>query len=59
MDAVAAVVMGEVDQLAQLLTGRVKELALRYAVPMPEIMKNVDDLSAKVDAQLKKMGLVW
>jgi hypothetical protein len=50
MDALAASVTGEVDHLSQALTGRVKDLAERYAVPMPAITENVDELSAKVEA---------
>lgn len=37
MDALETAVRGEVDRLSQQLTGRVKELAERYAEPMPEI----------------------
>jgi type I restriction enzyme M protein len=59
MDALAAAVAGEVDRLSQMLTGRVKELAGRYAVPMPAITANVEKLSIKVDAHLKRMGFVW
>lgn len=59
MDTLAAGVTGEVDRLSQALTGRVKELALRYAVPMHVTTEKVEELSAKVDAHLKKMGFVW
>jgi type I restriction enzyme M protein len=59
MDALASAVSGEVDRLSQVLTGRVKELALRYAVPMPAIANNVERLSIKVDTHLKQMGFVW
>jgi type I restriction enzyme M protein len=59
MDALAAAVMGEVDRLSQMLTGRVKQLALRYAVPVPTIIGDVENLSTKVDGHLKKMGFVW
>ena len=59
MDALAAAVSGEVDRLSQVLTGRVQELALRYAVPAPAIASKVEALSVKVDAHLKRMGFVW
>ena len=59
MEALVAAVMGEADRLSQSLTGRVKELALRYAVPMPAITKNVAELNAKVEAHLRKMKFVW
>ena len=59
MDALAAAVAREVDRLSEMLTGRVKELALRYAVPLPAITDKVEEFSTKVDAHLKTMGFVW
>ena len=50
-------VEGEVQRLTQQLAGRVKELEERYARPMPVIEREVEALSEKVDAHLKKMGL--
>ena len=44
---------------AEGLTGRVKELAERYATPLPQIAEEVETLSDKVDTHLKKMGFVW
>lgn len=49
-------ILGEVDRLSQTLAGRVKELAERYAKPMPEIVEEVEDLKKKVEGHLKKMG---
>ena len=57
--ALAAAVQGELDRVSQALTGRVKELAERYAAPLPEIAEEVDTLSAKVDAHLEGMGFAW
>jgi len=59
MRGLVEAVTGEVDRLSQGLTGRVKELALRYAVPMSAITGNVVELSTKVAAHLKTMGFVW
>jgi type I restriction enzyme M protein len=59
MDALALAVAGEVDRLSHRLASRVKELAERYAIPMPVITHNVEELSAKVDGHFKKMGFVW
>jgi type I restriction enzyme M protein len=39
--------------------GRVKELAERYAAPLPQIAEDVEALSAKVDAHLERMGFAW
>jgi len=38
---------------------RVKTLEERYAEPLPTLVDDVATLSAKVDENLKKMGLVW
>ncbi len=59
IDGLSAAVTGEVDRMSQMLTGRIRELALRYAVPMPAIKSNVEELSASVDEHLKKMGFTW
>jgi type I restriction enzyme M protein len=59
MGTLAAVVQSELNRVSQALTGRVKELAERYAVPMPIIVGKVDELTMKVDTHLKEMGFVW
>jgi type I restriction enzyme M protein len=41
------------------LTGRISELAARYATPLPRLTEEVETLSARVDVHLKKMGAVW
>ncbi len=56
MAAIEGVLRSEIDQLSQKLAGRIKELALRYEEPLPQINDEVKKLSAKVDANLKKMG---
>lgn len=56
MDEMSLRVLGEVDRLSHTLAGRVKELAERYAEPMPEIVKNVNALKEKVESHLSKMG---
>ena len=55
----AAAVQGELDRVSQTLTGRIRELAERYATPMPQITAEVATLAARVDEHLKKMGAVW
>ena len=49
-------VKGEMDRISQRLTGRIKELAERYATPLPTLVTETETLSRKVDAHLKKMG---
>jgi len=41
------------------LTGRIRQLAERYATPVPQLTDEVAALAAKVDGHLKKMGAVW
>jgi len=56
MDELSARVLDEVDHLSQTLAGRVKELAERYAEPLPEIAQAVETLKEKVEKHLTKMG---
>ncbi len=59
MARVSAAVQGELDRVSQTLTGRVRELAERYATPLPKLTEEVETLSARVDEHLKKMGASW
>ena len=52
----AAAVQGELDRVSQTLTGRIRQLAERYATPLPQLTNEVAALAAKVDGHLKKMG---
>jgi type I restriction enzyme M protein len=56
---IAAAVQGELDRVSQTLTGRIRELAERYATPLPQLTDEVAALAARVDGHLKKMGAVW
>ena len=53
---IAAAVQGELDRVSQTLTGRIRQLAERYATPLPEITNQVENLAAKVAGHLQKMG---
>jgi type I restriction enzyme M protein len=55
----AAAVQGELDHVSQTLTGRIRQLAERYATPLPRLTEEVAALAARVDGHLKKMGAVW
>ena len=57
--ALAASVQGELDRVSQALTGRIRQLAERYATPLPRLAEGVEALAARVDEHLKKMGFVW
>ena len=45
--------------LYKTLTGRIRQLAERYATPLPQLTDEVATLAARVDGHLKKMGAVW
>ncbi|MFY9611639.1 MAG: N-6 DNA methylase, partial [Blastocatellia bacterium] len=55
----AAAVQGELDRVSQTLTGRIRQLAERYATPLPKVTDEVAALADRVDEHLKKMGAVW
>lgn len=54
--ALDAAVRSELDRVSQQLTQRVKELAERYATPLPQLAAEVETLAARVDDRLKTMG---
>lgn len=56
---IAAAVQGELGRVSQTLTGRIRQLAERYATPLPQLIDEVATLAARVDGHLKKMGAVW
>ena len=59
LTTIAAAVQGELDRVSQTLTGRIRQLAERYATPLPQLTDEVATLAARVDEHLKKMGAVW
>jgi type I restriction enzyme M protein len=56
LGALAAAVQGELDRVSQTLTGRIRQLAERYATPLPQIESDVEKLAEKVAGHLAKMG---
>ena len=55
----ASDVEAELNRISQALARRIKELAERYAMPLPRLSEEVEVLSGKMDAHLQKMGFVW
>jgi type I restriction enzyme M protein len=49
----------EVERISQRLSQRIKELAERYEIPMPQMTNNIADLESKVNVHLQKMGFKW
>jgi type I restriction enzyme M protein len=58
MASLRSAISAETDRVSQALTQRIKELADRYDTPMPLLAQRVEDLQAKVNAHLAKMGFV-
>jgi len=58
MASLSAAVQGELDRVSQTLTGRIRQLAERYATPLPQLVDEVAVLSEKVAGHLKKMGFL-
>jgi type I restriction enzyme M protein len=58
MIAIQATIDSEVHCLTRGLARRIKELEERYAVTLSDLKQDADELSGKVAASLKKMGLV-
>ena len=56
---IAAAVQGELDRVSQTLTGRIRQLAERYATPLPQLTAELATLAKRVEGHLKKMGAVW
>jgi type I restriction enzyme M protein len=55
----SAAVQGELNRVSQTLTSRIRELAERYATPLPKLDHEVETLAAQVEGHLKKMGASW
>jgi type I restriction enzyme M protein len=54
-----AAIQSETDRISQQLTQRVKELAERYEIPLPQVAEKVSELEAKVNDHLQRMGFSW
>jgi type I restriction enzyme M protein len=59
MARLSAAVQGELDRVSQTLTSRIRQLAERYATPLPKLTDDLETLSTRVEDHLKKMGAVW
>lgn len=53
---IEASVQSELDRVSQSLTGRIKQLAERYATPLPQLEQRAAALGERVREHLKKMG---
>jgi type I restriction enzyme M protein len=57
--ALTSAVQGELNRVSQTLTERIRQLAERYATPLPQVTCEVATLAARVDEHLKRMGAEW
>ena len=57
--SLTASVQSELDRVSQALTGRIRQLAERYATPLPALGDEVELLAGRVGEHLKAMGFVW
>lgn len=57
MDSLEAALQSETDRIGQTLTRRVRELAERYADPLPVLTQQAVDFESRVMAHLAKMGV--
>lgn len=55
----ATELQGELDRVGHTLTTRIRELAQRYAAPLPQLVHSVATLSTKLEEHLKRMGATW
>ena len=46
----SAAVQGELDRVSQTLTGRIRQLAERYAAPLPKLTDEVETLAGRVES---------
>ena len=55
----AAAVQGELDRVSQTLTGRIRQLAERYATPLPQLTMKWRRWPRGWTEHLKKMGAMY
>jgi len=56
LTALETAAQSELDRVSQALTSRIKQLAERYAKPLPQIVAEMDVLATKVEGHLDRMG---
>ena len=59
ISSIRAQIDSEESRLTQHLSARILELEDRYARPLPEVEREVEQYGEKVQAHLKELGLSW
>ena len=57
MAHLSASVQSEIDHVSHTLSGRIRQLAERYAEPLPTLERKTEEFGAKVAEHLTRMGL--
>jgi type I restriction enzyme M protein len=57
--AMKTAIHGEMDRISQGLTQRIKELAERYKISLPQMVGRAAELEVKVSRHLERMGFAW
>ena len=59
MASLSAALQNEISRVSETLTRRIRQLAERYATPLPKLTNDVESLADRVATHLKKMGVMW
>ena len=59
LTTIGEAVQSELDRVSQALTGRIRQLAERYATPLPTLTCEIATLTSRVDEHLRLMGAAW
>ena len=59
LDTINNSINDEMGQISHKLATRINELADRYETPLPDLTKEIQRLSKKVDNHLEQMGFKW
>ena len=54
-----AAIRSGMDRVNQQLTQRLKDLAVRYEIPLPQMLDRVAKMEAQINRHLKSMGFAW
>jgi type I restriction enzyme M protein len=52
-------ISASLSRVSQVFSGRLADLAKRYAAGLPDLLEGLDQLSTRVEMHLKKMGFAW
>jgi len=59
MEFINNFILNEIENTSQKLTLKIKEIADRYANPLPILLSDINEISQKVNSHLERMGYKW